>query len=173
MKPENILIVSNGSENRGDWTFKLADLGISNFKRGNPGRQDSADENTRGTRTYGKQCFIKTNAGCTDMLLQAPLKVTGLVARICMILSKKGRTPISGHWVAFSVKLPAGSRMGIEGSRYIGKNVNKKRPRSQASEMETAFTMARIFSIAYGNATRIAYKIYDPKTSLPRLLSEG
>ncbi|KFY93298.1 hypothetical protein V500_03785 [Pseudogymnoascus sp. VKM F-4518 (FW-2643)] len=53
VKPENILIVSNGSENRGDWTFKLADLGISNFKRGKSGRQDSADENTRGTRTYG------------------------------------------------------------------------------------------------------------------------
>lgn len=173
MKPENILIVSNGSENRGDWTFKLADLGISNFKRRKPGRQDSADENTRGTRTYGKQCFMKTNAPCTNMLLQAPLKVTGLAARICMILSKKGRTPISGHWVAFSVKLSAGSRMGIEGSRNIGKNVNEKRPRSQASEMETAFTMARMFSTAYGNVRGYAYKIYDPKTSLLRLLSEG
>jgi len=52
VKPENVLIISNGTENRGDWSFKLADLGISNFKGTKVG--DTVDRNTRGTRTYGR-----------------------------------------------------------------------------------------------------------------------
>jgi hypothetical protein len=91
------LIVSNGSENCGDWIFKLADLGISNFKGRKPGRQDSADKNARGTRTYGRQCSIEIDTRYTDILVQAPLKVTGLMARMCMTLSEKGRIPISGR----------------------------------------------------------------------------
>jgi hypothetical protein len=53
VKPENILVVSNGSEDILDWQFKLADLGISHFERKDSLRQDSNSSDTHGTRTYG------------------------------------------------------------------------------------------------------------------------
>lgn len=97
MKPENVLVVSGRSENRGDWIFKLADLGISNFKGRKPGQQDSAEKYARGTRTYGTQSSIEINTRYAKVLVQAPLKATGLMARMCMTLSEKGRIPISGR----------------------------------------------------------------------------
>lgn len=59
MKPENILVASDGSENPGDWNFKLADLGISNFKYQKPARQNSADNHVVITRTFGRQSSVK------------------------------------------------------------------------------------------------------------------
>lgn len=53
VKPENILVVSNGSENTSEWEFKLADLGTSHFKRVDASRQDSTASDSYGTRTYG------------------------------------------------------------------------------------------------------------------------
>lgn len=53
MKPENILVVSNGSENTSEWEFKLADLGTSHFKRVDASRQDSTASDSYETRTYG------------------------------------------------------------------------------------------------------------------------
>ncbi|KAH7313156.1 hypothetical protein BKA65DRAFT_517427 [Rhexocercosporidium sp. MPI-PUGE-AT-0058] len=53
VKPENILVLSNGSRNPQDWLFKLADLGISHFKRGDSLRGNSTASDTYGTHTYG------------------------------------------------------------------------------------------------------------------------
>lgn len=53
VKPENILVLSNGSKNPQDWHFKLADLGISHFKRGESLREDSTASDSYGTHTYG------------------------------------------------------------------------------------------------------------------------
>ncbi|KAG4434108.1 hypothetical protein IFR05_010417 [Cadophora sp. M221] len=53
VKPENILVLSNGSKNPLDWHFKLADLGISHFKRGKSLREDSTASDSYGTHTYG------------------------------------------------------------------------------------------------------------------------
>lgn len=73
----------------------MADLGISKFKGKGPARQDSADKNARGTRTYGRQCSTLPTS-FPDVYMQVPLKVTGLMARMCMTLYVKGRTPIYG-----------------------------------------------------------------------------
>ncbi|KAK0102819.1 hypothetical protein ONS95_000980 [Cadophora gregata] len=53
VKPENILVLSNGSDNPQDWNFKLADLGISHFKRKNSLREESTASDSYGTHTYG------------------------------------------------------------------------------------------------------------------------
>jgi serine/threonine protein kinase len=56
VKPENILVVSNGATYPHEWQFKLADLGISHFKRRRPPlREDSAASDTYGTKTYGSK----------------------------------------------------------------------------------------------------------------------
>ncbi|TVY55320.1 Aurora kinase A [Lachnellula cervina] len=50
VKPTNILVLSNGSTNAHEFQFKLADLGISNFK---PKQKRSMTTSESGTRTYG------------------------------------------------------------------------------------------------------------------------
>lgn len=57
VRPENILVVSNGSTLPYEWQFKLADLGISHFKTTSSSRENTAND-TYGTRTYGApECF--------------------------------------------------------------------------------------------------------------------
>ena len=97
MTPKNIMVVSKGSEDRSNWSFKLADLGISHFKGSIPARQDSTDKYLRETRTYGRQCSIEINTRCTNVLMQVHLKVTGLIT--CMDLKNLETRciPRSGH----------------------------------------------------------------------------
>jgi serine/threonine protein kinase len=53
VKPANILVVSNQESSRYKWEFKVADLGLSHFKRV-VGKQESVTANdAHGTRTYG------------------------------------------------------------------------------------------------------------------------
>jgi hypothetical protein len=63
--------------------------------------------------------------------------------------------------------------MDIVGLRHIDKNVKQRQARSMAFEMVTVFTMARRFLLAYANATRTAYGIYDPRIALLGQLSKG
>ncbi|KAL2073991.1 hypothetical protein VTL71DRAFT_7769 [Oculimacula yallundae] len=53
VKPENILVLSNGERRSQDWQFKLADLGSSHFKKIQSSREDSMASDTYGTHTYG------------------------------------------------------------------------------------------------------------------------
>lgn len=53
VKPDNILVLSNGSRLPFEWKFKLADLGISHFKSDSSSR-DSMASDTWGTITYGR-----------------------------------------------------------------------------------------------------------------------
>jgi serine/threonine protein kinase len=53
LKPSNILVVSNGCEERYKWQFKIADLGISHFIRNSPQQDDFRAGDTNGTMTYG------------------------------------------------------------------------------------------------------------------------
>jgi hypothetical protein len=53
VKPENILVVSNGADST-DWLFKFADFGSSNAKDGTPkGRLSEANE-IKDAPTYGQ-----------------------------------------------------------------------------------------------------------------------
>jgi serine/threonine protein kinase len=54
VKPRNILVVSNRSSNPYDVSFKLADLGLSHFKRTVEGGVIATDDDVSGTQTYGK-----------------------------------------------------------------------------------------------------------------------
>lgn len=105
----------------------------------------------------------------TNVLVQVRPKTTGLTKLLPMTLSVPDGDPISGRSVAFIVKPRVGSKMDIEGLRYIDNSDKQKHLRSRTSEMETVFMMERICSLAYGNVTEIAHEIYDPKTSLPDL----
>jgi serine/threonine protein kinase len=55
VKPENILVVSNGKRYPHEWQYKLADLGLSHFKNKISLREDSTASDTYGTRTYGAE----------------------------------------------------------------------------------------------------------------------
>ncbi|RDW85934.1 hypothetical protein BP5796_04259 [Coleophoma crateriformis] len=55
VKPKNILVVGNGRASPYDWNFRLADLGLSHFKRNSP---ESFGLDPTGTETYGApECF--------------------------------------------------------------------------------------------------------------------
>jgi serine/threonine protein kinase len=53
VKPANILVVSNHTSSRYKWEFKVADLGLSHFKRVINKRESVRANDVRGTRTYG------------------------------------------------------------------------------------------------------------------------
>ena len=53
IKPQNILIVKKDGLSPYEWTFKLADLGLSHFKAISNGNGGATDLDTFGTRTYG------------------------------------------------------------------------------------------------------------------------
>lgn len=54
IKPANILVMSNGQNSPYMYDFKLADLGLSHFRKHVPSEGDALDKDTCGTRTYGK-----------------------------------------------------------------------------------------------------------------------
>ncbi|GAB7349672.1 hypothetical protein MBLNU459_g0345t1 [Dothideomycetes sp. NU459] len=54
IKPDNILAFSLNNHSPFQWTFKLADLGLSHFKQFSGSPDDVKDRDTQGTRTYGK-----------------------------------------------------------------------------------------------------------------------
>ena len=54
MKPDNILVISNDSGSIYDVQFKLADLGVSHFKKTEELVGHVTDEDSHGTRAYGK-----------------------------------------------------------------------------------------------------------------------
>ncbi|KAJ9667922.1 hypothetical protein H2201_002108 [Coniosporium apollinis] len=53
IKPANILVMSNGQSSPYMYDFKLADLGLSHFRKHVPSEGDALDNDTYGTRTYG------------------------------------------------------------------------------------------------------------------------
>ncbi len=53
IKPENILIVSNGARCPYEWQFKLGDLGLSHFNSEVSMPRDSTIRAAHGTKTYG------------------------------------------------------------------------------------------------------------------------
>jgi len=50
VKPDNILIISNGIDSPYDWKFKLSDLGMSHFRGWS---NQGSDIDAYGTETYG------------------------------------------------------------------------------------------------------------------------
>lgn len=55
VKPGNILVTSRSESISSpySWQFKLADLGISHFKRQISSPEDNTDDDSQGSRTYG------------------------------------------------------------------------------------------------------------------------
>jgi len=51
VKPDNILVMSNGIDSPYDWKFELSDLGMSHFKRWS---REGSDIDAYGTETYGE-----------------------------------------------------------------------------------------------------------------------
>ena len=56
VNPCNILVVSAGASSPYQYTFKLADLGISHFQTSDDGKE-TLDYDSFGTQTYGKPAF--------------------------------------------------------------------------------------------------------------------
>jgi hypothetical protein len=83
-----------------------------------------------------------------------------------MTFCEKGAIQISGRWVAFTVKLHVGSRMGIEESLHTGRNDKEKQQISKASEIATVFTMARRCSSPFAIAIRTMYDTCERRISL-------
>ncbi|KAL0253078.1 hypothetical protein SLS55_010528 [Diplodia seriata] len=54
IKPENILVIGSGRASPYKYEFKLADLGLSHFKRPKSTTGEATDMDTYGTRTYGE-----------------------------------------------------------------------------------------------------------------------
>ena len=54
VKPSNILVMSTKGGSPYRCEFKLADLGLSHFKKHVPSQEDVADRDTCGTRAYGR-----------------------------------------------------------------------------------------------------------------------
>lgn len=54
IKPRNILVKSKKGGSPYDYEFKLADLGLSHFKKHVPSQRGTTDRDTYGTRTYGR-----------------------------------------------------------------------------------------------------------------------
>lgn len=58
IKPSNILVKSKNGGSDYDCEFKLADLGLSHFKKHVPSQGDATDRDTYGTRAYGApECY--------------------------------------------------------------------------------------------------------------------
>ena len=55
VKPSNILIKSSQGQSPYSWQFKLADLGLSHFKKKMSSQVEATDGDTYGTRAYGRQ----------------------------------------------------------------------------------------------------------------------
>ncbi|KAB2577294.1 hypothetical protein DBV05_g4043 [Lasiodiplodia theobromae] len=53
IKPDNILVVSSDRQSPYKYEFKLADLGLSHFKKPRSPNRETTDNDTYGTRTYG------------------------------------------------------------------------------------------------------------------------
>jgi serine/threonine protein kinase len=75
VKPANILVKSADSKSPYQVQFKLADLGLSHFRK-NAAGEDPADADSRGTRTYGRwflgdlqTAFGNMGFRCSGMLL--------------------------------------------------------------------------------------------------------
>jgi serine/threonine protein kinase len=54
IKPSNILITSGRSGSNFDCEFKLADLGLSHFRKAQGSHVAAIDKDTSGTREYGR-----------------------------------------------------------------------------------------------------------------------
>ncbi|KUJ17135.1 kinase-like protein [Mollisia scopiformis] len=70
VKPDNILVMTNGINSPYDWKFNLADLGTSHFKKWS---KEGSDIDTRGTEAYGApECFRADRflEDCTIMVKQ-------------------------------------------------------------------------------------------------------
>ena len=52
--PSNILVVSRGGSSNYDCDFKIADLGLSHFKRYASSPENDVDKDTFGTSAYGQ-----------------------------------------------------------------------------------------------------------------------
>lgn len=62
IKPSNILVKSKKGGSSYDCEFKLADLGLSHFKRHVPTQREAIDRDTYGTRAYGApECYRADN----------------------------------------------------------------------------------------------------------------
>ena len=59
VKPANILVVSNQDSSPYKWEFKVADLGLSHFKRVIGKRESVTANDAHGTRTYGSYVQLK------------------------------------------------------------------------------------------------------------------
>ncbi|KAL8748261.1 MAG: hypothetical protein Q9184_007455 [Pyrenodesmia sp. 2 TL-2023] len=63
IKPSNLLVKSQKGGSAYKFKCKLADLGLSHFKRSRPSQRDSVDKDAYGTRTYGApECFRHDDA---------------------------------------------------------------------------------------------------------------
>ncbi|TVY33614.1 Serine/threonine-protein kinase [Lachnellula subtilissima] len=91
VKPTNILVLSNGSTNAHDFQFKLADLGISNFK---PKQKRSMTTSESGTRTYGAPELYRP-AGAHNHKL--PIGPDADLWSLGCIFSEAGRWLVDGH----------------------------------------------------------------------------
>ena len=54
ISPDNILVVSRRGGSPYDCDFKIADLGLSHFRRHTSSPQDATDEDKYGSNAYGK-----------------------------------------------------------------------------------------------------------------------
>lgn len=54
VNPANILVKSRGGTSVYDSDFKVADLGLSHFKKHHPSLRDPLDRDTFGTSAYGR-----------------------------------------------------------------------------------------------------------------------
>jgi serine/threonine protein kinase len=57
VKPANILVVSNNVSSPYKWEFKVADLGLSHFKRVVDEQGTVTANDAHGTRTYGLHIY--------------------------------------------------------------------------------------------------------------------
>ncbi|TVY91861.1 Serine/threonine-protein kinase [Lachnellula willkommii] len=91
VKPTNILVLSNGSTNAHEFQFKLADLGISNFK---PKQKRSMTTSESGTRTYGAPELYRP-AGTHNH--QLPIRPDVDLWSLGCIFSEAVRWLVDGH----------------------------------------------------------------------------
>ena len=80
VKLRNILVKSKRGGSPYDCEFKLADLGLSHFKKHVPSQREATDRDSYGTRTYGRLYPDKLPYSAVADGIQVPQSATELTA---------------------------------------------------------------------------------------------
>jgi hypothetical protein len=140
ISPDNILVVSRNADSSYECDFKVADLGLSHFRRHSSSLGDASDEDKYGSNAYGELAALccKTNAADLSQVHRRHI-VAQTRSNLRNRIFKCHRALIFGQWAAFLVKLSLGSQKAGRNCGSTG-GVGWKKLARHSQKMKIAFT---------------------------------